>query len=199
MIVLGLMFFGALAFWAGNIDTEASELQNLIKPHNFVQGGNEAKVTIVEFLDPECEACRVMYPVMKNLMKEYEGKIRFVIRYMPFHGNSKLAAMMLEEARDQGKYESALDILFERQGEWANHAHPRPELIPELLASVGVDESKLDFSQLNSKHGWKVDLDKSDGMKLGVRLTPTFFVNGKIFNKIGYWPLKEAIEEELKQ
>lgn len=202
--IVALLVFGALAFWSGKDSkkksaeaVEAADSSMLIKPHNFVKGNNEAKVTIVEFLDPECEACRAMHPIMKSLMSEYEGKIKLVIRYMPFHGNSKLAAVMLEEARDQGKYEGALDVLFERQPEWADHAQPRPELIPELISLVGVDKSKLDALQLTSKHGWKVDLDQSDGVKLGVRLTPTFFVNGRMLNEIGYGPIRQAIEAAL--
>lgn len=202
VVVIAILVFGVMVFWSGGNQEKAPEPQTtdlsmLIKPHNFVKGNNEAKVTIVEFLDPECEACRAMHPIMKGLLKEYDGKIKLVVRYMPFHRNSKLAAVMLEEARDQSKYESALDMLFEKQPEWADHAQPRPELIPELLSSVGVDKTKLETSQLLSKHAWKVDLDQADGMKAGVRMTPTFFINGKMLREIGYGPIKKSIEDAL--
>lgn len=171
--------------------------ERLIKPHNLVIGDLNASVTIVEFLDPECEACRAMHPIIKNLMSEYAGKVKLVIRYMPFHGNSKLASVMLEEAREQGKFNEALDLIFAKQPEWANHGQPKPELLPAFFAQVGVDLSKTQASELISKHGWKVDQDQTDGMSAGVRYTPTFFVNGKILNDIGYSPVKQAIEEAL--
>lgn len=204
-IVAVLLVFGILSFWKGsNVTKEASpvsviDASLLIKPHNLVKGSADAKVVIVEFLDPECEACRAMQPILNSLMSEYEGKVKLVIRYMPFHGNSKLAAVMLEEAREQGKFTEALNILFDKQPEWADHARPRPELLPELLTQVGVKESTLQPSDLITKHGWKIDLDQADGVKAGVRHTPTFFVNGQILGEIGYAPLKAAIEIEMSR
>ena len=171
----------------------------IIEPKEMFVGNIDAPVTLMEFGEYESEECAKVNEVVKQLLAEYEGKIKLVIRYMPFHGNSKLAAVMLEEARDQGKFEAALDILFEKQPEWADHARPRPELLPEFLSAVGVDKAKLKSSELLSKHSWKVDLDQSDGAKLGVRLTPTFFVNGKMLHEIGYAPIKQAIEDALRK
>lgn len=200
-VVAALLLFAGLAFWSNSnkedSSANAAHSEHLIKPHNLVKGNLEAKVTIVEFLDPECEACRSMHPIIKSLMSEYDGKLKLVIRYMPFHGNSRLAAVMLEEAREQGKFEEALDILFEKQPQWADHAQPRPELLPDLIAEAGVDKSKLEVSELMTKHGWKIDLDQADGVSVGVRFTPTFFVNGKMLNEIGYGPIKQAIESAL--
>ena len=59
-------------------------------------------------------------------------------------------------------------------------------------------ESLADMQALVTKHRWKIDLDFADGKKLGVRATPTFFVNGKMLLNIGYEPIKDAIERELK-
>lgn len=203
--VLVLLIFGLSAWWTGKSEKSSTLAEpaidhaSLVRPHSPVKGNLDAKVTIVEFLDPECEACRAMHPIVKRLMTEYGDNVRLVIRYMPLHGNSKLAAVALEEAREQGKYDDALDILFERQPEWADHGHPRADLIPVLLAEVGIDKSTLEFSQLLSKHGSKVEMDQLDGQKLGVRLTPTFFVNGEMLNEIGYEPVKQAIEKHLNQ
>lgn len=200
---LAVLVFGALVFWSKSSSKDPKtadsvvESSRFIKPHSPIKGSPDAKVTVVEFLDPECEACRAMHPIVKGLLAEYEGKIKLVIRYMPLHGNSKLAAAHLEEAREQGKYDQALDILFARQPEWADHGQPRPELLPNLLSEIGIDTATLETSALLSKHGWKIDLDQADGAALGVRLTPTFFVNGEMLNDIGYAPLKLAIDKHL--
>lgn len=171
----------------------------LIKPHSPIKGDINAKVTLVEFLDPECEACRAMHPIVKQLLAEYDGKIRLVIRYMPLHGNSRYVSAALEEAREQGKFDQALDILFEKQPLWGDHHQPRPELVPGFLKEVGVDEKTLGMSDLLSKHAKKIDEDHADGVKAGALRTPTFFINGKELPQIGYDPMKAAIEKALQE
>src|SRR5688572_29803931 len=63
-----------------------------VRPHSHILGPANAKVTVVEFLDPECESCRAIYPMVKHLLQEYEGSVRLVVRYMPLHPNSVYAA-----------------------------------------------------------------------------------------------------------
>ena len=51
-------------------------------------GANDAKVHIVEFLDPACEACRAFYPYVKNIINNQQGKIKLTVRYANFHQGS---------------------------------------------------------------------------------------------------------------
>lgn len=205
VIGIALIIFTGFFIWNKNSENENKESvqrvdqQYLIREYSPEKGTKTARVTIVEFLDPECEACRSMHPIMKQLLSEYEGKVRLVIRYMPLHGNSKYAAVALEEAREQGKFDEALDILFARQPEWADHARPRPEMIPVLLNQIGLDEKLMESSILFSKHGKKIDTDQADGVKVGVKYTPTFFVNGEMLPDIGYESIKQAIDRALKE
>ncbi len=178
-------------------DTPAIPLSELIRDYSPTLGPQTAKVQVVEFLDPECEACRALDPIVKGLLKEYEGKIFFAVRYMPFHQNSNLAAASLEEAREQGKYWEALSTLFYYQHEWGNHNDPQPALIQKYLSQLGIKASTLEKNKVLEKHKWKVDQDFADGKKLGVNATPTFFVNGRKLEAIGYEPIKQAIEKEL--
>lgn len=181
----------------GDIPKISSEI--LIKSHSFIYGETTAPVTLVEFLDPECEACRAMHPIIKELLKEYEGKVRLVVRYMPLHKNSMFAATALEEAREQGKFNEALNVLFENQPAWGNHHNPRPDLIPTYLESLGIPKDSLNPEKLLAKHGAKIEIDRNDGQAAGVRSTPTFFVNGVRLNKIGYEPVKQAIDQALEE
>ncbi|MBX3018833.1 MAG: thioredoxin domain-containing protein [Bdellovibrionaceae bacterium] len=203
VIIAAAAVFAGLTLWQKPATTTGGATGVVIdnalleKAHSPVKGTADAPVTIVEFLDPECEACRALNPIVNRLLEEFPGKLRIVIRYMPFHGNSKWAASALEEAREQGKYTEALNYLFETQPAWANHGQPRPELIARYLKEIGVDDSKLEREAVIAKHGWKIDADREDGVKLGVRYTPTFFINGKMIEEIGYLQLKEAIEKEL--
>ncbi len=72
-------------------------------------------------------------------------------------------------------------------------------MIPEILGKIGIDKVSLDQSVVIEKHRWKVDIDYADGMKAGVRVTPTFFVNGQLLNEMGYQPLKDAVEKAIAE
>lgn len=169
----------------------------LIKPHSPIKGSETAPVTIVEFLDPECEACSAMHPIMKRILSVYEGKVRLVIRYMPLHRNSMYAAAALEEARQLNKYDEAIDVLFESQPTWGSHQDPRPDLIPTFLEQLGISKESLKPEVVIPKYRERIEMDHNDGKLAGVKATPTFFVNGLRLDKIGYIPVKEAIEKEL--
>jgi protein-disulfide isomerase len=170
----------------------------LIRPHSLVKGPDDAKVTMVEFMDPQCEACAAMHPILKKLLKEYDGQVRLVIRYMPFHSHALYAAALLEEARESGKYDQLQDILFERLEDWGGHHDARPELLKDYMKEIGIDKMRSEEDYVVKKHGEKVKLDEADGQKLGVDRTPTFFINGVRQPDIGYTPLKAGIENALR-
>jgi protein-disulfide isomerase len=171
----------------------------LIKPHSPVKGEFSAKVTVVEFLDPECEACAAMNPIVKRIFEEYKSDIKLVVRYMSYHGNSMYVANILEGARNENKYWEALDILFETQSLWANHQNPNPDLIPDLLKPLKLNMTKIIADAKAGKYNQQVQEDMEDGKKAGVMGTPTFFVNGSQLQELGYEPLRNAIEAQLNK
>lgn len=184
----------AAAAQAPGIDPEL-----LVRPDSPSKGPRDAPVTVVEFLDPECEACRAMYPLVERVMSEFEGKVRLVLRYVPLHPNSALAASALEAAGEQGRYWDMLEVLFARQPEWGDHHQPRPELIPEYARQIGLDMDAFLPSFQGIKHRAKVERDRADAEKLGVRGTPSFFVNGRPLERLGYEPLRDAVREALAE
>lgn len=186
----------------------ASGDSTLVRPDSPNLGPVDAPVTLVEFLDPECESCRAFNPTIKKLLKDYDGKLRLVVRYMPLHQNSVAAAVVTEAAGEQGKYWEMQDLLFRRQPEWsAGHGSPaapaRPEppveLFEQYAAMLGLDLQKLRSSVAQNRHALKVERDKKDGQSLGVSKTPTFFVNGRILARFSEEDLKSLIDEELKK
>jgi protein-disulfide isomerase len=202
VLVAVAVFFGASKFYKSSavdnfagVDKSADEL--LVKDWSPTIGPIMARVVVVEFLDPECESCRAMHPIVKRVLKQYEGRIRYVVRYMPYHQNSQLAASWLEAAGEQGKYWEALDALFEAQPAWAAHHAPRPELIPNILKGVGVNVEQAALAKNNPEIEKRIVQDKKDGTRAGVTGTPTFFINGKALMQLGESPLINAIEAEL--
>jgi len=170
----------------------------LIKPHSPSKGSPTAKVTIVEFLDPECESCSAVYPMVKKLFDDYKSDIKLVVRYMTYHQNSKYVANILEGAREENKYWETLELLFKTQNQWANHHNPQPELIPEILKPLKLNIEKIISDAKSGKYDKQILEDVEDGKKVGVRGTPTFFINGQILDELSYEALKNGIESKLK-
>lgn len=118
-------------------------------------GAEDAPVTLVEFFDPECESCRMVYPAIKDLLKSYEGKVRLVLRYMPLHPNSVQTSQALQAAHEQGKYWDLLTVMFERQPEWADHHSPKPEKVRVYAKELGLDLKKFDLASRSEAHKTK--------------------------------------------
>lgn len=203
VLLIGFFIFGIEKFHNSEktrlefLSTHNSE--HFVRPHSPVEGAETAKVYVSEFLDPECESCRAIYPSVKQLLNDYEGKIKVVVRYVPLHRNSEFAIRVLEASKLQGKYWEALEMMFKSQPYWADHHSPKPELLWYYLPSVGVDVEKIK-NDMNSPEIQKlIDTDKADAQKLQVRGTPTFFVNGKRVEQHGIQFVKNAIEEALRE
>lgn len=169
-------------------------------------GPADAKVTVVEFYDPECEACASFHPVVKGLQKEFEGRVRFVSRYATFHKNARIAAIYTEAAGEQGKYWEMQAKLFEKQGEWGEkHGQGSQPLSQSAAAALfdryagelGMNVEQLKASVNNPTHSVRIDRDMRDVDTLRVLRTPTFFVNGRQLARLNQQDLRSLIREEL--
>jgi protein-disulfide isomerase len=181
--------------------------ETLVRPDSATLGAADAKVTLVEFLDPECESCASFAPVVKKILKDYEGKVRLVVRYMPLHPNSMRAATLTEAAGEQGKYWQMQELLFIKQPEWGTkHGPPSAAPLPDVDAlfdkyarEMGLDMEKVNAAVKENRFRTKLERDLADGKTLGVRQTPSFFVNGRKLARFGEADLRALIEDELKK
>ncbi len=201
-IVVIIGFVAGTFFYNSSQDKKdeiaAKEKESLfVRAHSPQMGPRNAPVQLVEFMDPECESCRMFHPFVKNLMKKYEGKIHLVVRYVPFHGNSKFAIAILESAKKQGKFWETLEILFKNQPAWGNHHNPSPELIWNYLPMVGLDVDQVKKDYQDPAIAKLIEQDFADARELGVRATPTFFINGKPLRDFGYKQLEDQIKENF--
>ena len=171
---------------------------NLVYPDSPTRGPADADVTLVEFLDPECESCRAAYPLVERLLDEYGGRLRLVVRYVPGHGNSALAIAALEEAGRQGRYWEMLDLLFARQPEWGEQATPQTAAFLAYGAELGLDAGRLKVA-LEDPDLRKVQRDYADAVALGVAGTPTFFVNGVRLENLSEAGLRSMIAEAMSK
>ncbi len=200
------------SYYRGSVQkapVQPSISENLVRPDSAALGPADAKVTVVEFLDPECESCAAVAPQVKSLLKEYDGRVRFVVRYMPLHRNAKLAAQYIEAAGEQGKYWEMMEKLFAMQGEWgekhgpaghnATPAAPVSELFEKYGQEIGLNVDHLNSAAGQAKYAEKAERDLRDGQAVGVRATPTFFVNGRRLARLSMSDLRTLINEELNR
>ncbi len=138
------------------------------------RGPDDALVTIVEFGDFRCGFCIKIQPVLAELERSYRGQIRFVYRHLPLGGNaqSRLIAEAAMAAGEQGKFWLMHDRLFATEGQM-----DRP-VLEQLARELGLDQKKFAASLDKRRFELDVSRDAADGARLGVRGTPTFFING---------------------
>lgn len=211
VLIGGMVVVGAIIgsrFYRESVQNErnsTTESSLLIRPDSPSLGPASAQITLVEFFDPECESCSQFNPTVKQILKDYDGKLRLVVRYMTFHKNSMLAATFIEAAGEQGKYWEMQDLLFRRQSEWGERhgeTHYTPIESPTTLfekyaLELGLDVEKIKSAVGQNRYAAKLERDKSDGESLGVTRTPTFFVNGRQLARFSEQDLRALIDEEL--
>jgi len=172
-----------------------------IKSDDWVTGNPNAKVTLVEYLDFECEACAAYYPITTQLKEEYKDNLRFVVRYFPLpgHANSVTAAKAVEAAGRQGKFWEMYSALYENQKEWGEQKVANQEQFEKYAVAVGLDIEKWKIDLKDPALEDRIQRSYKEAVKLGLQGTPSFFLNGKkIESPKGYAPFKALIEDAMK-
>lgn len=159
-------------------------------------GGADAKVTIVEFSDFQCPYCKRGAELMDELKKKYGKKIKVAFKHfpLPFHNQARLAAQAAICAHKQ-KNDSFWKLHDKMFGDQQGLA--REGLVAKATA-IGLNKGDFEKCLDDGTVAQMVQADIDLGKKVGVKSTPTFFVNGKMIN--GAQPVEvfsEEIDEEL--
>lgn len=204
VVVLILGLAAAALFYQGE-DTGSPEAGSdarqaaLASEHSPTLGSADAKVHIVEFLDPACETCALFYPMVKQWMAEVPGEIRLSVRHLAFHAGADYAVRILEASRRQGKYWETLEALLASQDQWTQHHTVLPDKIAPAIAGVGLDMERL-MTDMNAMDVLaRIEQDKKDAVFLKVSATPEYYVNGRPLPSFGRQQLANLIREELEK
>jgi protein-disulfide isomerase len=172
-----------------------------IKSNDWAVGPVDAKVTLVEYLDFECEACGAYYPITTQLKEEYKDSMRFVVRYFPLpgHKNSKPSAYAVEAAGKQGKFWEMYNVLFINQKNWGEGQVADQNIFEKYAVEIGLDIEQWRKDVASPEISKRVEDSYKEAVSLNLQGTPSFFLNGKkIANPQGYDAFKKLIEENLK-
>jgi len=189
----------AAAQQAANAEGPGFDPAILIRANSPVLGPADAPVTLVEFFDPSCEACRYFHPILMRLRGTFQTELRVVMRYTMFHQGSDEAVRILETARIQNMFEPILNVLLERQPEWAKDGAPDLDLAWQIAGESGLDLAKAKVDRELPGIVAIINQDTADVKAAGIQGTPTFFVNGKQLLKPDEKALYDAVRRELGQ
>jgi protein-disulfide isomerase len=168
----------------------------IIPPKEFWVGDKNATVSLVEFGDYESEACAKANEVVKKLLSEFEGKLKFNFRHFPLtkiHQRSMKAAEASVAAAQEGKFWEMHNLLFAHRRQLGTIS------LKEYAKEAGVTNKRLLTELVDSVYGWSVRNDLLEGLDKGVRDVPAFFINGERFSgKPTHENLKKAISEQIK-
>ena len=160
------------------------------------QGNPDAKIKIVEFMDPQCQSCAEVSPLLKNYLYTYPSKIYWQVKFYPLikgHLHAMQSAVYAECASRQNQFWPFFDALLENQAEWAQAADSKT-IFERLASSVaGLDLQALNACVERPDAKEAVLRESKEAADAGVRSTPTFFINGKM--AVG----PEALREELNR
>ncbi len=152
-----------------------------VQATTHTRGGGSTGVVLTEYGDFECPACGQYFPVVEELFKKYEDKITFQFRHFPLrqiHPNAMLAHRSAEAAANQGKFWEMYESLYNTQSSWTSLGDPG-SLFRSYAESLKLDMTKFDADVKSEATNGIINADISEGQKLGITGTPTFFIDGK--------------------
>jgi protein-disulfide isomerase len=161
-----------------------------------VIGNPNAPVKIVEYVDFQCPACASGAADLKKYLSTFPDKIYLEVKYYPLggHMHALTAAKFVECAAREGKFWPYSELVFERQAQWRDLFDSYP-VFEAIAKEVGLDHEKMQACVASDDVREKVLKEKDEGTSLGVKSTPTYFVNGQMM--VGPKPMKEAVEKAL--
>ena len=141
-----------------------------------VFGPADAPVTIFEYSDFRCPACRRMHTVVDEAMKAYGGKVRWVFKNFPLnmHPDAEIAAEGALCAAQQNRFWEYQDVLFNTQETFT------PESLGKIASDLGLDATALGRCLYAHASKGQVDKEVDDGMKAGIDAVPALVIDGQV-------------------
>ena len=200
IIIIGLIVWGLIvAENKSNKENSSILLPEQVVDTDHIRGDKTAPVTLVEYSDFQCPACKSFYPFVERLLsEEASSTLRFVYRHFPLtqHKNAIPASKASESAHIQGKFWEMYNILFDKQQDWESSSDAKTIFIG-YAKDLGLDTEKFSEDMESKEVKNIVNNDYRSGVKAKLKGTPSFFLNGRyIDNPQSYDSFKKIIDDE---
>ena len=156
-------------------------MQNLAVPvtaDDHIQGGPHAPITLVEYGDFQCPHCAMAHAMVKRLLHRFGDRMRYVYRNFPLteiHPLAEPAAEAAEFAGTNGKYWPMHDAIFDNQRSLT------PELLVDLAMRLQLDSDDIAKAVDEQRYLDRISRDVEGAERAAVHATPTFFINGRLY------------------
>ena len=171
-----------------------------VPPH--VLGPANAPVQLEEFGDFECPPCGMFHPILEQMHEEFGDRLSITFREFPLvptHQHALAAASAAEAAGIQGKFWPMHDLIYERQKDWKGQFDVRP-IFESYAKEIGLDVERYKRDIGGDLVAQRIFQDGKRGHSLGVKGTPTVFINGRevSFENLQPDKLRLVIQRELE-
>lgn len=171
-----------------------STLTPQVSPADHAQGPSDAPVTLLEYGDYECPYCGEAYPIVQKVQQQMGDRLRFVFRNFPLsemHPNALAAADFAESAAAQNAFWPAHDWLFTHQDRLGEGS------LRHAADTLHLDAQAMERNEDRARQ--RVEADLKSGERSGVQGTPTFFINGVLFQDSWDFPTLLAAVRDAGQ
>ena len=197
--VITVVIFVAIIILAQNATTTKPSLRKienveLVAAHTYKKGAAKPRVTLVEFSDFQCPACKAFHPVTVQIVEKYKNDLQLAYRNFPLpqHEDAKLAAVAAQAAGIQGKFWEYADILF------TNQENLKKDDLIKYAETVGMNVEKFKKDLDDGTVSAQVDEDLRIGYQIGVNSTPTFILNNVVMEFANVNEFESQIVEAIK-
>ena len=189
-----VVIFG-LSKMAGSSTALKADVNVLLNGAKLIKENGETKVTVVNFSDMECPACKAAHEQLAELMTLPGVKVVFRHYPLSIHPNAVIAARSVEAARQLDKGWEMVDLLYNKQDEWTGDTNVETRLIG-YATSLGLDGNvfKMDLESATTAAVVQQDVDLGNSLQLTG--TPTIYVNGE---QVGAEFVLAKVKDLLKQ
>ena len=152
-----------------------------VSDDDHIQGNPNAPVTMVEYGDYQCGYCAMAHPLVKQLQQQHGDDMCLVFRHFPLrqmHPLAEAAAEVAEAAGLRGDFWAMHDWLYDNHDAWTTEGMPG---LTQGLQQVGIEEAVAADAIEGGEPAGRVEEDLKSGAQSGVNSTPSFFINGRLF------------------
>lgn len=155
-----------------------------IDSEDWKKGADTPKITLVEYGDFQCPACKAYQPLLSQLIQKVDG-LQLVFRHLPLtqtHQNAMDAAKAAEAAGRQGKFWAMHDKLFEKQKEWKSLSDPKSKFV-SYAEEIGLEIAQFKQDYESKEVDESIRKDMRTARKFNLRGTPSFIVGGQVLDR----------------